>query len=120
MGCRSDYMEASKLEVHLSELASMIDEVDGRPINKDDRRGYHPRVYNKTVTDGLADLLTAELCTKLQNHPDIWSLSEMVQIWWNGHQVFDKTRIMQELNVGDREATLAKLTDYEKKLLGLD
>lgn len=119
MPCVSEYLAANEAEIKLSEIASMIDEVDGRPINKDDRRGYHPRVYNKMFKDGLADLLTAELCTKLQNHPDIWSLSDMVQIWWKWHQQLDKQRVTTEMSIGDRDAALAKLTDYEKKLLGL-
>jgi len=64
----------------------------------------------------------AELCQKLQN-VDISEYSLEMQMWWRDHQKADKARIERELKEARtraaKAAALAKLTEYEKALLGL-
>ena len=83
--------------------------------------GYHPRVYNRRdFING--DAMVAELCQKLQNL-DISRQSLEMQTWWRDHQEADKRRLKRELEeqrtrLAKRNA-LAKLTPYERSLLGL-
>ncbi|MCG7948019.1 MAG: hypothetical protein N0C84_16890 [Candidatus Thiodiazotropha taylori] len=119
MPCNSNYMKASGKEVAISQVACLLDELDGKPINRDYWRGYHPLVYNR-IHD--ADALVAELCGKLQK-VDVSQYSLEMQIWWRDHQQADKDRLEREIQSikeeKDKEAALSKLTDYEKRLLGL-
>ncbi len=118
MPCKSDYLEADGKEVELSRVACLLGELDGKPIDKSHWRGYHPAVYNKKV-DG--DAMVSELCERLQA-VDVTKYSLEMQIWWRDHQAADKTRIEHELarkrSAEDRKAALAKLTPYERELLG--
>jgi hypothetical protein len=121
MPCNSDYMEADGREIALSQVACLLDEIDGKgPINPSHWRGYHPRVYNRRA-DG--DELVAELCSKLQGK-DIAKCSLEMQIWWRDHQNADRERIQRELQEAEnkkaRKDAIAKLTPHERKLLGLD
>jgi len=119
MPCNSDYMEASGKEVGLSQVACLLDELDGKAIDTSHWRGYHPAVYNKPV-DG--DALVAELCKRLQS-VDVTKYSLEMQMWWRDHQRADKRRIEFELarakTEKDKAAALAKLTPHERKLLSL-
>lgn len=121
MPCNSDYMESNQLEVHLSKVACLLDELAGKPWNFRDWNGYHPDVYGK-ASKAMGDKLTAELCTAIQKI-DVTQYSLEMQIWWRNHQAADKKRIALELaqtkTEADRQAALSKLTDYERQLLGL-
>ena len=112
-------MESSGNEVELSRIACLLGELDGKPIDKSHWQGYHPAVYCKQV-DG--DALVSELCERLQS-VDVTKYSLELQIWWRDHQAEDKARIEHELarkkSEQDRNAALAKLTPYERRLLGL-
>ncbi len=120
MPCNCDYMEASDLELQLSRVACLLDELDGKPLNQSHWRGYHPAVYNKWEVDG--DKMVSELCDRLQS-VDVTKYSLELQMWWRDHQRADKERIEHELarkkHDSDREAVISKLTPYERKLLGL-
>ena len=120
MPCNSDYMNATHRERELSRVASLLDELDGIPINRSYWDGYHPLVYNKTV-DG--DRLVSSLCDKLKA-ADVSKQSLEMQIWWRDHQAADKARLEAEMRDAERrqekDAVLAKLTAYERSLLGLD
>lgn len=121
MPCNSDYMEPRGREVALSQVACLLDELDGKgPIDASHWRGYHPRVYNQGI-DG--DELVAKLCERLQGE-DVSKRSLEMQIWWRDHQEADKKRLQKEqrdaANNNLKKRALAKLTPHERKLLGLD
>lgn len=119
MPCNSSYLEASGAERWLSQVACLLDELDGKPINRNHWDGYHPRVYSQRV-DG--DKMVAQLCNRLQA-VDVRDYSLEMQIWWRDHQAADKARVEKELAAAKdakaRKAALAKLTSHEKKLLGI-
>ena len=122
MPCNSDYMYAGNAEIYYSRVACLIDEVDGKPITKEYWNGYHPLVYNKLVSRELGDQLVSRLCERLQKI-DVSKQSLEMQIWWRDHQKADKDRLelemMKKKTADEKAAALAKLTDYERKLLGL-
>jgi hypothetical protein len=119
MPCNSDYMLATREEVALSQVACLLDELDGKPLDRSHWRGYHPAVYNR-VSD--ADGIVSELCRRLQT-VDVTKKSLEMQIWWRDHKAADKARLEREMarqkSETDKAAALSKLTDYERKLLGL-
>ena len=120
MPCNSDYMEANKLELNISRVQCLLDELDGKPWNQHDWNGYHPKVYNK-VNGSLANKLVRQLCSKLKT-TDVTQYSLEMQMWWRDHQEADAAREQQEqdkkIEAEKRVAALAKLTDEEKELLG--
>lgn len=119
MPCNSNYMEATGKEVALSQVACLLDELDGNPINRSHWQGYHPVVYNQTAN---ADGLVSELCRRLQS-VDVTKQSLEMQIWWRDHQAADKARLEHEMarKQADavKQAALSKLTKYERELLGV-
>lgn len=66
--------------------------------------------------------MVSKLCSKLQK-ADVSAYSLEMQIWWRDHQKADKKRLQAELDEAksqaERKKALAKLTTYEKQLLGL-
>jgi hypothetical protein len=120
MPCKCDYMEASGLEVQLSRVACLLDELDGKQWDSSHWRGYHPAVYNKPVVNG--NKMVSELCERLQS-ADVTKYSLELQMWWRDHQKADKERVEHELartqHAAERDAAISKLTPYERKLLGL-
>lgn len=121
MPCNSDYLDPSHYERALSQVACLLDELNGKPeIDPDHWRGYHPKIYNR-VFDGNS--LVSELCARLQSE-DVSTRSLEMQIWWRDHLKADKARIKRELaevkTERERAAALKKLTPHERKLLGLD
>ncbi len=90
MPCDCSHLEASSLEREISEVACLLDELDGKPVESSHRRGYHPRVYNK-VTRELGDSLTAELCSRLKT-TDVTRYSLEMQMWWRDHQAADRKK----------------------------
>lgn len=70
----------------------------------------------------LADML----CAVLQNHEargEMGCFSAATLKWWEEHKARDKARVEQDLRDAikrkQRDAVIAKLTPYERKLLGL-
>ena len=122
MPCNCDHMKPHQLELEISKVACLLDELNGKPINKNHWDGYHPDVYGSVLQTGFADKLTAKLCKKLQKL-DVTKYSLEMQIWWRDHQIADKQRITDDLakkkKKKDKELALKKLTRYEKKLLGI-
>jgi hypothetical protein len=116
-------MEATHLEKEISKVLCFLDELDGQPL---DRRhgmlGYHDKVYNMGLSRDEADEYTEKLCSRLQKE-DVTKYSLEMQIWWRDHQDADKARIAGELrakrNTSERQAAIAKLTLYERELLGI-
>jgi len=121
MPCNSDYMAASSLERELSTVACLLDEVAGKQCAPSDASGCHRRVYGKATRE-FGDQLVKELCNALQG-ADVSTFSLEMQIWWRDHQAADEERIQMEtadaMITFQREAALAKLTTYERRLLGL-
>lgn len=120
MPCNSDHMNATNAERELSRVACLLDELSGKKkIDKNHWAGYHPRVYCMNVD---ADALVSELCEKLQSL-DVSAFSLEMQIWWRDHQEADKKKLEKEVkrhkDDADRAAAIAKLTPYERKLLGV-
>ena len=120
MACVSDYLAAGTEEIAMSQVACLLDEIDGK--NEIDPRhwlGYHPNIYSKKYD---ADKLVSELCEKLQK-ADVTKYSLEMQIWWRDHQKADRERLEHEMKrkktEEEKETALAKLTPYERKLLGL-
>ena len=127
MPCRSEYLAASNFEIEMSRVCCLLDEIfDGKKIDNSHWNGYHPLVYNKVYDKGpikeICDQWVERLCTKCQS-VDIKNYSLELQIWWRDHLKADKERLEAELRDADRnlqkDLALAKLTDYEKQLLGL-
>lgn len=121
MPCNSDYLEATWEERKFSQIACMIEELrDGKPIDSHHWSGYHPSVYSNSKTH--RDALVSELCSLCQK-ANITKCSLEVQIWWRDHQIADNKRIQSEIESEKTEqakkAALAKLTDYERGLLGI-
>jgi hypothetical protein len=112
-------MEANWLEIRLSRVACLLDELDGKEIDQHHWRGYHPSVYSQRV-DG--DKMVAKLCERLQS-VDVKDYSLEMQIWWRDHKAADKARIKSELAAAKdakaKKAAIAKLTPHERKLLGI-
>jgi hypothetical protein len=119
MPCDSAYLAATQPEKALSEVASLLDELDGKPINPSWWEGYHPRVYNLSVN---ADAMVSELCSRLQA-VDVTKYSLEMQMWWRDHQRADEVRLRKDLEDAKtdaaKRAALAKLTPHERRLLGL-
>ncbi|MGH1470146.1 MAG: hypothetical protein ACRBCS_03075 [Cellvibrionaceae bacterium] len=68
------------------------------------------------------DQHTAMLCEFCQKN-DVSKYSLELQIWWRDHQKADKDRLEREQEAiktkAEKDVALEKLTDYERKLLGL-
>jgi hypothetical protein len=120
MPCDSGYLNATNIEIEMSKVACLLDELDGTPIDKSYWRGYHPRVYGRLFD---ADRLVATLCSRLQG-VDVTKHSLEMQMWWRDHLAADKARVEAEIaKVADEEArklALMKLTKHERILLGLE
>lgn len=66
---------------------------------------------------------TAKLCEFCKNN-DVTKYSLELQIWWRDHQKMDQQKeerkLAKELEESERRDALAKLTEREKQLLGVD
>jgi hypothetical protein len=49
MPCNGDYMDPNSNEAQLSQVACLLDELAGKPFNRDHWQGYHPDVYGKGI-----------------------------------------------------------------------
>lgn len=124
MPCNCDYMNPTQFELEISRVLAFIDEVVIRKtLNKNHYDGYHPVVYGKGLPKPIADHYTSLLCGYLQKEKDLSRFSLELQVWWRDHQEADKKRVQEEIKKkktdAEKETALAKLTSYEKKLLGL-
>jgi hypothetical protein len=118
MPCESGYLAANDYEVRMSQVACLLEELDGKPIDREHWGGYHPRVYCKARQGELVE----ELCGRLQKL-DVTKYSLEMQIWWRDHQKADKERLERSIKEATelkaRVEAMAKLTPYERGLLGL-
>lgn len=112
MPCRSDHMEPTLREKESVRVLGFLKEL-GQKV------GQYDKTYGEVEK---LDIHTAKLCELCQTI-EVKDYSLELQIWWRDHQEADKKRIKEEYetekNRGQREKALAKLTSYERKLLGL-
>jgi hypothetical protein len=122
MPCNSDYMNPNNREIEMSKVASLLDELEGKPIKPDYWSGYHPNVYSKGIRKEDADIMTSKLCHALRN-TDVTKYSLEMQIWWRDHQKADAERLKAELASSkvkkDRDELISRLNPYERSLLGI-
>lgn len=125
MPCNCDFMTPNPIEIKMSKVACLLDELDGKPINKNHWEGMHPRVYNQTYdryAAGYDDLaMVAELVEKIKE-ADVTKYSLEMQMWWRDYQEAEKARIGEKNANEAREMAkaraLSKLTEEEKAALG--
>ena len=124
MPCNSSYMDPTQSELNLATVYQLLDELKTGKLTEKFPDGFDSRAYNKGEEEIKKDLdkRTAELCKKLQK-TDVTKYSLELQTWWRDHQKADKERIEKFIEKkksnADRKKALAKLSDYEKELLGL-
>ena len=122
MPCNSDYLDPNGFEVELSRVACLLDEISGKKWENPHWSGFHPAVYCKVIGKAKADKMVDQLCKALQE-VDVTKYSLEMQLWWRDHKAADEKRIQAQIEADaqqvDREAALAKLTDYERQLLDL-
>ena len=121
MPCNSDYLDATAKEVAMSQVACLIDELDGKAdIDPSHWRGYHPRIINKGGIN--EELFVEKLCSRLQGE-DVSKRSLEMQIWWRDHQKADRRRsredAAQKRDAALRRGALRKLTPAERHILGV-
>lgn len=125
MPCNASYMDPTSMEINLSKVYALLDEVKTGKLKKDWNSGFDPRVYNQGLEQSHLDEKTEELCGKLQKigPRKLKQFSLELQTWWRDHQEADKERLKSEMkakrNEKARQKAIEKLTPYERKLLGL-
>jgi len=68
-------------EIKLSKVACLLDELDGKPFNKDHWCGAHPKIFCKTLPSYDQDGgLEEELFCRVQDR-DVTKLSSRMQTW---------------------------------------
>lgn len=130
MPCRTypeDYPEAECNQYHneCCRVQALIDELNSGELNEDHYNGSHPDFSGVNLHYGSrakADQMTAALCEQLHKIDDVTKYSLEMQIWWRNHQRADAKRIKEEQETiqkeADKKKALAKLTPYERSLLG--
>lgn len=122
MPCQSGHMEANILEIRLSKVYCLLEEIGGKPIDKCNWTGYHPKAYGKASKEML-DSVTQTLCAMLKYDVDASMFSLEMQTWWRDHQEEDRKREEWEKGEMEREeiraGAIAKLTNEEMIALGL-
>lgn len=125
MPCNCDHMSAHPYEVVASRLVCLLEEVtEGKPIEPNHWRGYHPKVYNQRISKQESDALAQTLCDTLSQKESVSDYSLELQVWWRDHQQHDKERLEREQSLiktaEEKRKAISKLTPYERKLLGLE
>jgi hypothetical protein len=117
MACRTEHYGLPERELETNRVLKHLDELAGKPAYQGE---YHPELRNPENQD--LDKLTAKLCNLLQS-ADVRRYSLELQIWWRDHKAADAKRIESEIKSKSDSATkkeaLAKLTEHERRLLGL-
>lgn len=102
MPCNSDYLGPTNLELKLSHVRGLLQELETGSLPD----GFGPRyldnnVYNLSnrILKKELDGATAELCSglkKLEALGRIHTYSLELQIWWRDHKLADEQRISSE------------------------
>ena len=129
MPCKGPELTQDKLTIEGFKINHLLIEFEtGDHVDPESYRSGEPNqdgVYS--LTDKLSkqdvDYLTNALCENLRHHTDISCKSLEMQMWWRDHQEEDKKRTLEELDRAiennRRQQALGKLSNYEKRLLGL-
>lgn len=122
MPCDGSYMNPTHEELNGSRALTLLDELDGKPFDRHNWSGYHPKAYNHALRGPEFHASVATLCQRLQS-TDVSKYSLELQMWWRDHLVADRKRAEQSLKDAttdaQRRAAIAKLTPHERRLLGL-
>lgn len=122
MPCNSDYLSPQRTEIEMSRVLCLLDELNGRQWSKEQWAGLHGGAYGQNLQKRQRDALVAKLCQRLQS-VDVTKYSLELQMWWRDHKEADKKRVEQEVAAArfqaERAAVIAKLTPYERELLGV-
>lgn len=119
MPCNSDYLGPTNLELKLSHVRGLLQELETGSLPD----GFGPRylddtVYNlpnRTLKKDL-DEATAELCSslkKLEVLGRIHTYSLELQIWWRDHKLADAKRERMDLNDLDSHEPEKYREEYE-------
>ena len=122
MPCNCDYMNPQGLEVEVSKLYCVRDELRQNMIIPESWwRGYHPEVYGQMPSVEKRDKIIQAVCSHLSSLApgEIGQLSLETQLWWRDHQRADQERKRSIPLANIREKALGKLTPEEKEALGL-
>lgn len=125
MACISDYQEPNAVEIEHSKVLALLQELKTGKLPKYFGNGAYEKVYNKSSEtiggERVIDIKTRELCTalKAKTPEEIKNYSLELQMWWRDHQKADKKKAKPSAKEMQKQKALAKLTDKEKKLLGL-
>lgn len=115
MPCSCDFTEPTAREEESSMVLEFLKEIEGKRFNHESRKSLYGRI--KTLDED-----TAKLCDWCGTH-DVAKYSLELQLWWRKHQAADKRRMQTErIKVKEKllkDGALAKLTEPEKKALGL-
>lgn len=106
MPCDSSYMDPTRMEQNLSQVACLLDEINGGdPADRTshDWNGNHPAVYNRGLGRATLDQWVSVLCSKLEARGGAADLSLEMQIWWRDHQRADEWRERQEKEAIENE-----------------
>ena len=128
MPCRSDYMEPTHKERLLQETAQLYEYAlfEMNVIVPADVKAAAKNIYcRKDFVPDLCELVTN--MNDLQRQRVVYNayhkMSRKLADWWEKHQEADRRRIEQEQIESIRQeialSALSKLTDAEKKALGL-
>lgn len=122
MPCNSDYLNPTDLEINLSKVYQLLDELDGKKLPKSFGDGYDKRVYSQGLNKIDLDLMVSKLCGQLKKVKDISKYSLELQLWWREHREADKERIVEEKKERNKKRlkkqALGKLSKKEKEALG--
>jgi hypothetical protein len=123
MPCQCDVPEPTERNREVTRVRALLSELaTGLAPN--------PATYGRGTDGGYPadtrdlDQLTHQLCEQLQAlGPTVSYRSLEMQIWWRDHKAADKARIEASIqattDTAARLAALSKLTDYERRLLGI-
>ena len=116
-------MNPTQREINFSRVLCLLDELEGKPLNREYWGGYHPKVYGKDLSTTKLDIAVRQLCEVLRK-TDVTNFSLELQTWWRDHQRADKDRLLLEKNekkiAALRKAALKKLTKAEREALRLE
>ncbi len=120
MPCRSGYHEPSKREIESIKVMDFLYH-EAKLIRLHGSHGIDGYYATPDVKD--LDEHTALLCDFCKNAEDITKCSLELQIWWRDHLIADERRLERERKEAEmrkkREEAASKLTDEERKILGI-